>query len=124
VTDLEMTRLCAEALCGEALVEHGRVWLVQREESGAWSMESHVYFNPLHDDAQAMALVKRFKLHPVYDAEDQVWHCVTIVHGFYGRASVLNRAIVECVAKMQAGAEKCKPETSPVDSTEEKSVRG
>jgi hypothetical protein len=109
MTHLEMTKLCAEAMGLKTTVADyahagygisGTYVQLSSEHRGD-GPNSDVY-NPLHDDAQAMALVKRFRLHPVYDADDRVWHCVTIQHGFYGRDPDLNRAIVECVAKMQA----------------------
>jgi len=54
--------------------------------------------DPLHDDAQAMALVKRFRLQ--IDPHDEQWNVAAV-----GKAASLreglNRAIVECVAKMQ-----------------------
>lgn len=100
MTDIEITRLCAEAM-GEKIVypddDNERLPLATENERGA------NLYDPLHDDAQAMALVKRFTLHAVYEAADRVWHCVTLQHGFYGRSPELNRAICECVAQMQAG---------------------
>ena len=48
MTDLELTKLCAEAMGIEiSPVRHG---------DGDFSL-----YDPLHDDAQAMALVKKFE---------------------------------------------------------------
>lgn len=116
--DLTATRLCAEAMgwtCkgkdadnfsgetrhfrvyqdGEPIYGIGDGWVMQRWE-------------PLKDDAQAMALVKRFDLRLWKDPHrenSQEWGVCQ-----YGakseleiqRDADLNRAIVYCVAKMQA----------------------
>lgn len=83
--DLMMTELCAQAM-GVAL------------------MGSDVpLWNPLKDDAQAMALVKKFMLEV-----DAFSNCVDLpalrdpkgIYTTYSDES-LNRAIVECIAKMQ-----------------------
>ena len=81
MTDLEMTKLCAEAM-------------------GPSGRDERTY-DPLHDDAQAMALVKKFQINiawyevnmprPTFEPTVYMW-----------RKKDLNRAIVECVAKMQA----------------------
>jgi hypothetical protein len=94
MTDLEMTKLCAEAMgytyadgMAEAKGRHGE-W----ETSHTWP------YTPLTNDAQAMALVKRFHL-DIFGSEGTVW-CVS-----FGAPEVisesLNRAIVEAIAKMQ-----------------------
>ena len=54
-------------------------------------------YNPLTDDAQAMALVKRFKPHMNCSAEGSWW--VLLSHS-EARGTDLNRAIVECTARM------------------------
>ena len=76
MTDFEITRLCAEALLPN-------VW-------------AHGEWNPLHDDAQAMALVKKFQLAVAYLSPWYVSCSPYQVH-----ADDLNRAICECVARMQ-----------------------
>lgn len=92
MSDLEMTKLCAEAMrfqvggrCGDAAI------LVD-------GMATTIY-EPLTDDAQAMALVKKFRL--LVDGGNAQW----CVHGdTAGSGSInenLNRAIVESVANMQ-----------------------
>jgi hypothetical protein len=103
MNDLEITRLCAEAmgfrLVGEILPPSGGVWAMQE---GAGKQ-----YNPLHDDAQAMALVKKFNIG--WDKEeDHEWH-LALRDGlmmFHAHDMNLNRAICECVAKMQAAKEK------------------
>jgi len=102
--DLEITRLCAEAMgwpknavCApEALILDG---------------DTKPY-DPLHDDAQAMALVKAWKLHiSPPDSQDNRWEAYTLRDeldpdsGVIGHAlaETLNRAICECVAKLKQG---------------------
>ena len=94
MTDLEMTKLCAEAMGYEA-IETGALsspYILVREPYGR--------YHPLHDDAQAMALVKRFDL--TLDKHGSSWWNVEHILGSLAMHKDLNRAIVECVAKMQA----------------------
>jgi hypothetical protein len=96
MVDLELTRLCAEAMGYPdiRILDH----LVTCKIDGlqkAWM--------PLTDDAQAMALVKRFKLN--IGALQSTWKIFRIPdrksHSCYEADDKdLNRAIVECVAKM------------------------
>ena len=109
MTNIEMTRLCAEMLwyeeAGVDRFQNGDEILYVKDSNHTM----HV-FNPLHDDAQAMALVKRFGLWIERTCEANIgdtptW-CVTgdRVSGHTERhcnRTDLNRAIVECVAKMQ-----------------------
>lgn len=97
ISDLEMTRLCAQAMgirlfnCGHGdeimtgAVSSGRIW------------------RPLTDDAQAMALVKRLKLRILeWNLEHaQVTWQPALGGTFTQGVGPLNRAIVECVAKMR-----------------------
>ena len=115
MTDLEITRLCAEAMDLTVVMQLGE-WRFPRTQS------EYSLYDPLHDDAQAMALVKRFRLSieasPLTDeawSENQnrmtnppsysVSRCpgAWSLHYLYNCVSPdLNRAICECVAKMQA----------------------
>jgi hypothetical protein len=65
----------------------------------------HQHYHPLTSDAQAMALVKHLRLHitDMQDGNTRAWSVFPPVLsgkrlGTYGRD--LNRAIVECVAKL------------------------
>jgi len=111
MTDLDMTRLCAEAMGYITETSWGPVCQVrcevgvgiarfQNTTAGYWTQN----YDPLHDDAQAMALVKRLKLHlcpsihgwdvwPTDDDPDST---------FNADGPDVNRCICECVAKMQA----------------------
>lgn len=92
--DLEVTKLCAEAI--------GNVYTVD-PDSG---------YDPLHDDAQAMALVKKLRLRilplvgfKVGDSGSsgvEAWKVFGAEDHFEEAFSVnLNYAICECVAKIQ-----------------------
>lgn len=97
MTDLEITRLCAEAMGVE---------FVDRGERGLQLLGDIMYYDPLHYDAQAMALVKKFHLHigktlRTPDEPFGQWF-VSKTDKFEVPNNDLNRAICECVAKMQA----------------------
>jgi hypothetical protein len=95
MTDLEMTKLSAEAM--------GREFFVHDSIPGYWENGIRVLYDPLHDDAQAMELAKKFLLR-MDTYSDGEW----LVDSGWGKVKAeaqdrsLNRAIVECVAKMQA----------------------
>lgn len=84
MTDLEITKLCAEAM-GYDKTDPLGVALV---------------YDPLHDDAQAMAMVKKFKLDCFENLDEEGW-IVDAGDGVHTKHIDLNRAICECVAKMQ-----------------------
>jgi hypothetical protein len=96
MTDLEMTKLCAEAMGFPCF----------KNDLGRW-VEANVMgsvYDPLHDDAQAMALVKRFCLDIECYAREPVWTVLFDDNERYSKVrecTDLNRAIVECVANMQ-----------------------
>jgi hypothetical protein len=101
MTDLEMTKLCAEAM---------GIKLVQSESCELATICGLPYFfdgmrtqsyDPLHDDTQAMQLVKKCRLSVGCLRGSGTWNVV----GTYpaeAENSDLNRAIVETIAKMQA----------------------
>ena len=97
MSELELTKRCAEAM---GLTIESK----QLPDASLQCMDGHrrVWYWPLTDDAQAMALVKKFLLGIT---PPQVAHGTWAVSGDCG-GSVgysLNRAIVECVAKLQQG---------------------
>jgi hypothetical protein len=107
MTDLEMTKLCAEAMGIHATETAAGDMVMRRDANGA------VYYDPVHDDAQAMALVKRFGLtiqssaplfidHGSHVERPPVWTVTgggpTINDLAWSGHADLNRAIVECVA--------------------------
>lgn len=101
MTDLEITRLCAEAM-GYPEAVHYDPHTPPPVAPAILVGYRHGYevYEPLADDAQAMALVKKFDLNIQPDHEG--W-CASDYTGdkFEARNSDLNRAICECVAKMR-----------------------
>ena len=97
MTDLEIIRLCADAMGldvkdGSLASEvHGQTYFVLVNGN-----EYTRQFNPLYDDAQAMALVKRFPQETY-----AVFRLALKGLRFQSDPFALNRAICECVAKMQ-----------------------
>lgn len=108
MTDLEMTRLCAEAMGLEnySPYSYADSPALYRQETvdpeGAVS-----FYDPLHDDAQAMALlfylvqkgvvtVSSFGFKFRLDVDENPFICHKIES-----LEILRRAMVECVARMQ-----------------------
>ena len=100
MTDLEINRLCAEAMGIDLEAEADRADARQ----GKWlhGYEKPLY-NPLHDDAQAMALVKKMRLDilaPLEKAPRKIWVAsYGVLH--QTESFDLNQSICECVVKMQ-----------------------
>ena len=95
MTDLEITKRCAEAMKDESAA--ALEFLEEGHRGG---------YEPLHDDAQAMALVKKFELllgkrEPALNFGNDVWG-VRGPSGVGAQNIDLNRAICLCVAKMGA----------------------
>ena len=88
MTDLEMIKKCAEKMGIDA----------ERVGLNEWSNRP---YDPLHDDAQAMALVKKFYLSIIRNDKtpDVPPHWTVTDKTWLGISPDLNRAIVECVAK-------------------------
>jgi hypothetical protein len=115
MTDLEMERLCAVAMGlkprtvkdgawdapGQPDYGHDGVYLYDAG-SNLWGK----LYSPLVNDEQAMALVKNFQLNVAPSVEGRPAVEGWTVALYNGEGEVfshdLNRAIVECVAKMQA----------------------
>jgi hypothetical protein len=104
MTDLEMTKLCAEAMGYHTLVSNKwplMVWPSADSQAG-------FIYNPLHDDAQVMALIRWLVGYNENEKLEISNHVVlyakrgftyTQFGDFSGSDNHLNRAIVECVAK-------------------------
>jgi len=106
MTDLEITRRCAEKM-GFAWCETGEDW--DRLVRGPKKMAVANQYDPLHDDAQAMALLKKFHIllhcdlvNTSHVDEEWLWGVVSQDHTFGTESFDLNRAICECVAKIEA----------------------
>lgn len=102
MTDLEITRACALAMGGELSDSSGRSFLmIFDRESGGIAL-----YDPLHDDAQAMGLVKRFRLDCIMNHSNGIWlvrYANAYAHNFMWDAAIgddLNRAICMAVTKL------------------------
>ena len=109
MTDLEMTRLCAEAMGLRDITSHDErsVWFYDK---GRDSVER---YNPLHDDGQAMALewwliencgaLHFYNDHLLfYPYQAPLGKFAIKTHSIpYDNAPGKRRAICECVAKMR-----------------------
>ena len=106
MTDLEMTKLCAEAMgyvpIKSTLQKKGETEAKYWKRKDGTEMMMSIY-RPLHDDAQAMALVKRFKLDIHWQIAGAVYVCFENRPASIDGSGNLNRAIVQCVAKLQEG---------------------
>lgn len=120
MTDLELTKLCAKAMeltpDQPSSLKDRPHWYC-RDKNGA-----HIIYDPLHDDTQAMALVKRFGLvcepSGLHDTGERWWRiwCVDSLHKTDVTTIDLNRAIVECVAKMQHANSSSPTGTPPTEA--------
>ena len=97
-----MTKLCADAI--GLVVNHVSHYEdgPEAEDEGMLETAAGFSYDPLRDDAQCMALVKKFRL-GISGVISKSWH-VSFLNplSYYLVHANLNRAIVECVAKMQA----------------------
>lgn len=117
-SDIEIVRACANAMGLEPIMcyqhDSGGDGVNNRHycEGGCWwirgdrnpnSGYAEYQYDPLHDDAQAMALVEKFQLSLGYN---RGWGCVKnnehnmLIAGCY-HFNDLNRAICLCVHAMQ-----------------------
>ena len=104
MTDLEMTKLCARAVGLEVMIATSHAPGGRRyvQLGNAGDGPSGDVYNPLEDDAQAMALVRRFRV-DINSLDDANWYArIPSQQHEYCHAADLNRAIVTCVANMQA----------------------
>lgn len=101
MTDLEMARLCAEAIGLIVQDQSERAIFVsvkKKDHRLLWKR-----YDPLHDDAQAMALVKKFKIECTRKHGE--WNTLvgpseSVTGDETGSNTDLNRAICECVARL------------------------
>ncbi len=106
--DLEITKLCAEAMNYRILEDFaGFIPPVNGVQVTSRSGPEHnTRYDPLHDDAQAMVLMKKFGLTCIYElGQGHISWNVQHWRDGIARNGDLNRAICECVAKMQAAKE-------------------
>lgn len=102
--DLEIVKACAEAMGFETLTYAGMVYIAMNARGQAGSK-----YDPLHDDAQCLALVKKLELRlqepETQPSADRRWRvtCWTPLKTVAQNVD-LNRAVCECVANMKRGA--------------------
>lgn len=102
--DLEITRRCAKAMgvwIGESNDPRKVTLDIRKTVDGV--IHSIKYYDPLHDDAQAMALVKQFRidLECCSDSDEIYWSAYIMENGHVAYSFVdpdLNRAICLAVA--------------------------
>ena len=101
MTDIELTKLCAEAMGDEEYPP--QEWWTMEDRKCFHIKGAHGLpwvFDPLHDDAQAMGLVKKLKLTCHWHEILYTWSVSTPEQKAI-RDGDLNHAICECVAKIQ-----------------------
>ena len=107
MTDFEITKRCAEAMeLPPAEERNGVIYcggFDTRGFAGQRGRAGGLRYNPLHDDAQAMALVKKLGLSLSRSNRNNSWN--VWLSTFKPKTQInqidLNRAICECVAKMR-----------------------
>ena len=94
----ELTKKCAEKMGLEVREKDGTFRLAWESMPNPSELAEHIY-DPLHDDAQDMAMVKKFKLILKPNIMGQLW---IVSHGISDPilGANLNRAICECVAAL------------------------
>ena len=122
MTDHEMTKLCAESMgykpyravmngVIQNCSEHGIYVFSDSDERG------YTEYQPLHNDAQALALVKRFNVKLTKTPKYETWRTVAYSEDNYFLFATtnqdLNRAICETIAKMQQEKANLHPPSSP-----------
>jgi len=100
MTDLEMTRLCAEAMG----LEIGPDWNQGYVMLGGYNGIVPSRYDPLQIDAQAFALVRKLGMSIGRYADDQ-WNAWMPMYPAQSEGLDLNRCIVECAAMLQAAKE-------------------
>ena len=96
--DLALTRAGAVAMGYTNISDHWGGLPMSTKETGLW--------NPLYDDAQAMALVKKLRLEIARASVGDAWVVVPFQYSSDRHFSAdLNRAICECVAKIKVSPE-------------------
>lgn len=99
MSDLEITKLCAEAM-GNIQFRDGGFY---RLHDGAGMTEPAWFefiYAPLTHDEQAMALLKKFPI-AIGVVRGGGWIVACDATGGWRQYANLNRGIVECVAKLQ-----------------------
>src|SRR5258708_26559145 len=99
MNDLEMIKLCSKAMEIDAAQDFptGALWIKKTKVSA-----HRDEYDPLHDDAQAMEMVKRLQLqvgwHSDTGEEEGNWYASESTSNWAYSKESLNRAICACVA--------------------------
>lgn len=106
MTDLEMTRWCADAVGLVGYAANGRHLF-----KGSYAAGTYEMYDPLRDDEQAMALLRKCELSLCAPSpDDKRWYVLKIWTSDSRTISAhdenLSRAIVECVSRMQSAKSK------------------
>ena len=96
--DLEMVKKCAEQM-GYSIVAEPNA--ENEFKHTILVKELRVGYCPLHDDAQAMALVKKFGIEIHCRSDRNGWYVGIFESDGMTANADLNRAIVECVSKLK-----------------------
>ncbi len=92
MTDLEITEACARAM-GLVPTYNKRLPFIV---NNGWEE-----YHPLADDAQAMALIKKFNIELFFVPNNLTWWATSrVTENNHSNALDLNRAIYECVARI------------------------
>lgn len=95
MTDIELTRACAEAM---GLTVH-----FHRGRFSFYADSAKHYYDPLHDKAQCFEMVERFRLHVCPGIAWAVWPDGRGPENAHDADDPdLPRAVVQCVAAMHA----------------------
>lgn len=113
LSDIEMTLACAAAVGFVPLtLGHGIPQIASEhsiyvlDEYGDHEIDGkrHRVYDPLHDDAQAMALVRKFEPDIVHSLDGfvtvSIYDTDALPHSVTGKAPDLIRCICECVANI------------------------
>lgn len=125
MTNIEMTKLCADAMGLTLLPAYRKGTILYDEGQHDWNglmyskdgdreylfVHSGAY-DPLHDDEQAMALMKKLRLRVAYNIFVGCWVASTLPDNETGDKEArfdesLNAAIVKCAAQAQAKVQDC-----------------
>ena len=104
MTDAQMARLCAEALGLKVMRDCTNSVRIHGKSAGT------TYFNPISNDANAMAVKKHFKIASVpAGVMWEEWRCFPVDDAdkpaFWIQHRNLNRAITECAARVASGGD-------------------
>lgn len=100
MSELDLIERCAKAMGFRTHRVSDKVFYCPDEQTsipkGIW--------NPLKDDFQAMAMVKKLGINfTAPTSDDKQWYAWTYRQGEIAEHASLNRALCECVAKLTTG---------------------